>query len=207
MRAVRLAMYAVTLLVLVPATALAQAAITPLATSPFTLDRGGQKFAGYISIEDELDLFGLWRKGFSPNFDLGVRVGYTDAAGGGVHLGGDVRYALPSAGAGSAVSFAFAGGLQLSFMDLANVVTFPFGVSIGADVGPPDRSVVVYGLPRLYVERIDPDIGQSNTELEIAVELGSEIELTPALDFEANLTFASNDGDHVALALGFGYTR
>ena len=119
---------------------------------------------------------------------------------GGFHVGGDLRYELPVSGMD--LDFALAGGLQASFMDGGNVIAAPFGVSIGTDVGNVERSVIVYGLPFLEVIRYDPSGAGSDTQLEVGVELGGELEITSSWIANAVLSISSHNSDNVHLALG-----
>ena len=191
---------------LMPAVAFAQAGETPLALSPHPLATSGMEFRGYVTIEDELDLFGVYRHGIGQAVDFGLRVGYSDVWRGGFHFGGDLRYGLPW-GRGSELRYAAAFGLQFTLADLGNVLSVPFGVSIGADVGSVERPVMLFGLPYLAVNRYDRDGANANTELEFGVELGGEVTLTDALLFNGVLTIASNDNDNIELALGLIYRR
>ncbi len=187
-----------------PSAAYPQRGVTPLLTPPGTLPRGAQSFAGYVTIEDETDLFGVYRRGLGGDLDLGLRLGYTDTGDGGIHLGGDLRYKFGGPRSPE-LDFALAGGLQLSFADRGNWVAVPFGVAMGTDVGTGERAVVVYGLPFLQVYRVDPDFGDSETELEVGLELGAEIELTLDWLVRAGLVVGSHDDDEVSLALGLVY--
>lgn len=193
-------------LALMPAVAFAQAGETPLAVSPVPLAIGGMEFRGYVTIEDHLDLFGVYRYGFGQDVDFGLRAGYSDVGGGGFHFGGDLRYGLPW-GRGSELRYAAAVGLQFTLADFGNILSVPFGVSIGADVGSAERPVMLFGLPHFTVDRYDPDGGGANTELEFGVELGGEVTLTESLIFDGVLTIASNDNDNIELALGLIYRK
>lgn len=194
-----------------PAGAFGQAGVTPLAVDPYPLANGVNEFRGYVTIEDDWDIFGVYRRGLSGGLDFGLRVGYTDAFGDGLHLGGDIRYGLPIEG--TELAFALAAGLQFTLADFANIIAVPFGVSIGSDIGNEERSVILYGLPHFLVERVDfdrPDDfpgDNDETELEFGLELGGEIELTRELWFHPALTIATNDDDNVELALGIIYRR
>lgn len=188
-----------------PVSAFAQAGVTPLATGPEALPQRAMELRGYFTIEEEIDIFGVYRRGVGGNIDFGVRAGYTDAAEGGFHVGGDLRYQLPAGDMD--VDFAVVGGLQASFMDLANLLAVPFGVSIGTDVGSGERSVVLYGLPFLEIDRIDPDVGESDTELEFGVELGGDIEINRNWIASAALSISSHEDDTVHLALGVIWRR
>jgi len=191
---------------LMPAVAFAQAGETPLALSPDALATGGLEFRGYVTIEDDLDLFGVYRQGIGPDVDFGLRAGYSAVLNGGFHFGGDLRYGLPW-GRGSELRYAAAVGLQFTLADRGNILSVPFGVSLGADVGTVERPVVVFGLPYFAVNRYDPDAAGANTELEFGVELGGEVTLTEVLIFNGVLTIASNDNDNIELALGLIYRR
>ncbi len=195
------------LLAVSPAAAFAQAGVTPLLTEPAPL-RGGQlEFGGYVTIEDEIDLFGVFRQGLGQDLDYGLRAGYTDAGGGGLHIGGDLRFGLADPTEDLPLGFGLVGGLQVTLADDANLISVPFGVSIGAEVGSPERKVTLFGLPRLEVDRVDPDVGESDTDLEFAVELGAKVELTNQIRLGADLTISSHDDDNVSLALGLSWRR
>jgi hypothetical protein len=204
MRGARLAI-GLLVLAVTPVTAFAQAGITPLMTGPDALGRGEMEVRGYFTIEEEIDIFGVYRRGVGGNLDFGVRAGYTGAGDGGFHVGGDLRYELRAEGMD--VDFAVVGGLQASFMDVANLISVPLGVSIGTDVGNAERSVILYGLPFLEIDRIDPDGAGSDTELEFGVELGGEVEITSNWIADAGLSFTSHEGDSVHLALGVIWRR
>jgi hypothetical protein len=192
-------------LAVTPATAFGQRAVTRLMTSPDALGRRQMEARGYISIADEVDVFGVYRRGVGGNIDFGLRAGYTGYADGGFHLGGDLRYELPVSG--TQLQFALVGGVQASFMDLANVIAVPFGVSIGADVSTGPRSVFVYALPFLEIDRIDPDDFDSDTEFEGGVELGGEVEIVPGWIGNAVLSISSHEDDEVDLTLGVIWRR
>ncbi len=201
---------------IVPTLAFAQAGVTPLLTGPDALSGGQMEFRGYVTIEDDIDLFGVYRRALGQQFDFGLRAGFTAAADGGLHLGGDVRYGLArgqrreEAGLPEdelTFRFAAAAGLQLTFADRASLISVPLGVSIGTDVGDRERSVVLYGLPFLEIDRVDPEVGSANTELEFGVELGGEVELSREWIGNLALVIASHDNDNISLALGLIYRR
>ncbi|NIR45629.1 MAG: hypothetical protein GWN51_13905, partial [Gemmatimonadetes bacterium] len=79
MRGARLAI-GLLVLAIAPATAFAQAGVTPLLTSPDGLARRQMEIRGYFTIEDDIDLFGVYRRGVGSGLDFGARTGYTDAA-------------------------------------------------------------------------------------------------------------------------------
>ena len=121
-------------------------------------------------------------------------------------VGGDLRYGLPW-GRDSELRYAAAVGLQFTLGDRGNVLSVPFGISLGADVGTPERPVILFGLPYLTVNRYDHDDHDANTDLELGVELGGEVNITDQLMFSGVLTIASNDNDNIELALGLIYRR
>ncbi|UCF18383.1 MAG: hypothetical protein JSU87_10545 [Gemmatimonadota bacterium] len=216
MRGFRLAIAVTAAAIAIPATAYAQSGVTPLMTGPHALSGRQMEFRGYVTIEDDIDLFGVFRRGLGQQFDFGLRAGFTDAAGGGLHLGGDLRYGLARGerreeagvpGDELPVGFALVAGLQLSFADLASLISVPIGVSIGTDVGNQERSVVLYGLPFVEIDRVDPEVGSADTELEFGVELGGEVELTRDWIADLALVIASHDNSNISLALGMIYRR
>lgn len=197
--------FALLVLAVTPVTASAQWGATRLMTSPDALGRSQMEARGYFSIGEEIDVFGVYRRGIGGNMDFGLRAGYTGYFDGGFHLGGDLRYEFPVSG--TELQFALAGGVQASFMDFANLIAVPFGVSIGADVSSGERSVIVYALPFLEFDRYDPDGPGSDTEFEGGVELGGEVEISANWIGNAVLSFSSHTDDNVHIALGVIWRR
>lgn len=189
-------------IIALPASAWAQAGVTPLLTGPTPVAAGAMNIGGYVTVEDQFDFFGVFRYGLQTGLDLGVRAGYTDAGGGGLHLGGDLRYGLSRGSENFPLALGLVGGLQLSLLDRGNLIAIPFGVSLGKDVGTPQLPVLLYGAPHLRVMYFNPDIGPNDTRLELSVEMGSQLQVTPRLSVDAALTLASDDNDNVAFAVG-----
>lgn len=198
----RWAWIAAAALLLGPVPAFGQAGVTQLLTGPFTVPPAARDIGGYISIEDDFDLFGVYRGPIRSGFDYGLRAGYTDAAGGGVHLGGELRYEMHHGSQDFPLAAALVGGAQLTFADFGNVFAIPFGVSLGRDVGNDELPVLLYGAPHLRIMSVDPDRGQSDTRLELSVELGGQLQLSNRLYADGALTLASDDDDNVAFAIG-----
>lgn len=198
MRAIRVGFGILVLALMIPASAFAQAGTTPFLSIPETLARGESDFGGYVSIEDDIDLFGTYRRGFSPGFDAGLRAGFTDAGGGGVNLGIDGRYMLSHGSKDLPLNFALVANAQFSFMDVGTLLTIPFGVSLGAQLQPEGRPLWLYAIPYLSFEYFNPDAPGSSTDLDIGVELGGRLLLSGKLW----LTTAVTIQDDVALALG-----
>lgn len=194
------------LLTLIPSVSFAQGGETPLALSPRPLDMTEMEFRGYVTIENDFDLFGVYRHGIGRDVDFGLRAGYSDVWRGGFHFGGDLRYGLPW-GRGTELRYAAAVGLQFTLADRGNILSVPFGVSIGSDVGTMERPVMLFGLPYFAVNRYDPDGFGADTQLEFGVEFGGEVTLSDALMFNGVLTIASNDDSNIELALGLIYRR
>jgi len=203
MKVVRLA-FSLLVLVITPVAAFGQAGETPLTVSPMALAHNDYEFRGYLTIEDDMDFFGVYRRGVGGSIDFGLRAGFSQFANGGLHIGGDVRYQMPW-GANSPLQYAIVGGLQLTFADV-DLLSVPFGVTLGADVGSDDRPVVVYGTPLLVIDRYS-GFGDSSTELEFNLELGGEVNITSQWIFSGVLTIATNDNDNVELGLGIIYRR
>jgi hypothetical protein len=208
MKAVRIASSTLLLVAILPVAGLAQGGITPLLTGPEALASGRDNLGAYITLEDNFDIFGVYRRGIGHSLDFGVRAGYTDITGGGFHFGGSLRYGLTPLSSGETdVPIALVGGLQLSFADNVNVISVPFGASIGVTLGADTRPVTLFGLPFLSVVRYGVDGAGSSTELEFGIELGSQISITQTLWGIADLVISSFDDDNISLALGVSWRR
>ncbi|NIR45513.1 MAG: hypothetical protein GWN99_13990 [Gemmatimonadetes bacterium] len=199
-RAIRLTL-GFLMLTALPATALAQGGTTPFVQVPDYLARGQSEFAGFVSIEDDIDLFGLYRRGLGPRFDGGLRVGFTDAAGGGVNLGIDLRYLLARATQDLPISFAIVAAPQFSLMDLGNLFAIPAGVSLGSAIDIEGRELWLYGIPYVQWAYFDPDVGDGDDEFDIGAEIGAQLMLAGKLWGAVALTIQ----DDVAFALGLSY--
>ncbi len=193
--------YIFLILAITPSVASAQRGTTPLILGPIPLGPARSEIGGYITIEDDIDLFGIYRHSISPGVDLGIRIGYTSAFNDGVNFGGDIRYHVASPKEGLRVHTSVIGGFQLTLAEDANVIQVPFGASIGAHVGSGQRALLLYGAPYLFVIRRDPDVRAANTDLEFGLDLGIRVDVTPKLIFDGLLTITSDD-DNVSLALG-----
>ncbi len=202
MKSVRLACVLLTLM-LVPAAALGQTGTTPFLTLPVPLDKGASDFGGYVSIEEEIDLFAIYRRGLAPNFDGGLRAGFTSAGGGGVNVGADFRLLIVGASEDLPLSFAFVTNAQFSFMSDVFLFAVPFGVSLGAEIQAGEgRPLWLYGLPYGIFAYANPDGPiESDTDWDIGAELGGQLWLSGGLWLTAALT-VQND---VAFAIGLNY--
>ena len=193
--------YIFLILAITPSVASAQRGTTPLILGPIPLGPARSEIGGYVTIEDDIDLFGIYRHGISPGVDFGIRGGYTSAFRGGVNLGGDIRYHVGSPKEGLRVHTSVIGGFQLTLAEDANVIQVPFGASIGAHVGSGRPALLLYGAPYLFVIRRDPEGPRRDTDLEFGLDLGIRVDVTPKLIFDSLLTITSDD-DNVSLALG-----
>lgn len=191
-------------LAITPSVASAQRGTTPLILGPIPLDRARSEIGGYITIEDDVDLFAIYRRGIGPGVDFGIRGGYTSAFNDGINIGGDIRYHVASPTEGLQVHTSVIGGIQITLADQADLIEVPFGASIGAEVGSGARALLLYGAPYLFVIRRDPEGPRRDTDLEFGLDLGVRVDLTPKLIFDGLLTITSDD-DNVSLALGLAF--
>jgi hypothetical protein len=110
---------------------------------------------------------GIWRGG-----PLGLRVGYVDAAGGLISIGGELRNALPVQGA--PLGLAFTAGAQGLLGD-ATAVGVQAGLSAGYTFRGTGMAVTPYLHPRLGMVRTLG--GPENLELRLLADVGADAEL------------------------------
>ncbi len=201
MRAIRVAC-GILVLTLIPAAAFAQDGTTPFLTIPAPLAKGESDIGGYVSIEDNIDLFGVYRRGLGDRFDGGLRGGYTAAWNGGVNLGADFRYLIAGSSKDLPLEFSLVASTQFSFMDAAFLFAIPFGVSLGAQIQAGEgRPLWLYGIPYGIFGYFKPDGVDSTTDWDFGAELGGQLYLSGMLWLTAALT-VQND---VAFAIGLSY--
>jgi hypothetical protein len=136
---------------------------TPTYTSPRLLNEMG------IYLSDgpgDLGVEGIWRGG-----PLGLRVGFVDAAGGLLSLGGEVRTPLPVTGA--PLGLAFIAGAQGLIGD-ENAV----GVQAGLTAGYTFRGTGAFFTPYMHprVGMVGSLNGSSDMEFEVMADVGVDVE-------------------------------
>jgi hypothetical protein len=196
-------------LLLVPAAALAQDGTTPFLTIPEPLAKGESDIGGYVSIEDNIDLFGIYRRGFGNRLDGGLRAGYTEAPGcdgcsGGFNFGADFRYLIAGASQDLPLNFAFVANAQFSFLDPGFLFAIPFGVSLGAEIQAGEgRPLWLYGLPYGIYQYFNPDAAgfDSTSDFDVGAEIGAQLWLSGKLWLTGAFT-VQNDP---AFAIGLSY--
>lgn len=203
MRAIRLACGTLALLVL-PAAAFAQDGTTPFLTIPQPLAKGQSDIGGYVSIEDNIDLFGVYRRGLGTRFDGGLRAGYTAAGSGGVNVGADFRYLIAGASQDLPLNFAFVASTQFSFVDAGLLLSIPFGVSLGAEIQAGEgRPLWLYGLPYGIYGYFNPDAAgiDSDSDFDFGAEIGAQLWLSGKLWLTGAFTIQNDP----AFAIGLSY--
>jgi hypothetical protein len=173
---------------------------------------GKSMVGGYFGIyEDAFSFFGQYRYGFANYFDGAIKAGFisVDAGGNseaGLLLGGDLKYQVLDAVLGDPFDLAFGGLAEFALVDPLTILSlggyvlgsYPFEMRNGRHVSP-------YGRFNMRMQREEVDLGPfgdvSNTDLEIGLNLGTHVELTPAWGLIGEFFIE----DQIGFVMGFDY--
>ena len=156
-------------------------------------------------------LVGQWRENLGPRSHFSVDGGLVDGEGRGstnfLLLGGGFGYQLTEQRQDLPLDFLGTAGLYVAFGDGANVLRIPFGVSIGHRFPlESGMSLTPFVHPRVSIDRVNPDNGESDTNLGIDFDLGVDFQVNRQLSFRVAAifggsdTFGDDDGFGISLA-------
>jgi hypothetical protein len=164
---------------------------TPTFTSPRPVNELG---IGLSSGPGDLAIEGIWRGG-----QLGLRVGYVDAADGLLSIGAEVRSPLPVTGAPLGLAFTAGGQALVGDIDAAGVQT---GLSAGYTFMGNGMAFTPYMHPR--VGMINHLGGNSDWDFEVMADIGADLEFANNL----LLRLGINVGDvGASWGVGIGWRR
>jgi len=202
---------AVTAIVVLPATAGAQAWAYPAFQPPRVTSREfnfGVADAGNAGTS----LVFQWREGLSPRTQISLDVGFADPDGEGngkLLLGGQFAGLLTAARPDMPLDFLGTVGVNMALGDGGNLVRIPFGVSIGHRFPLEEGfAITPYVHPRISLD-ICSDCGPNDdneTDLGIDFDLGVNFEVSKQLAFRVSAmfggsdTFGDSDGFGISLA-------
>ena len=190
------------LLVLWPAAARAQSWESPTFFAPRTADDIGLYL--YDPEGGDLGLVGIWRQ--SGTLNLGVRAGFGSVGGDRLLLiGAEVYGMLVEPDAERPLAIAWIAGAGAT-TDGALVLRIPVGVSAGARLPAGDLVFTPYVHPRIAldytsVDGVDGADGYSDTQLNLDVDVGAELEVGSSWLVRAAFTL----GDRTAFGAGLAY--
>lgn len=149
---------------------------------------------------DDLGFAGIWRQ--SGNINLGVRAGLTGDL---IHLGGEFFNALDVLGSRSPVLVSWVFGFGASFDDEVTWLRVPLGVSAGIALDAGATTVTPYVHPRLALDFVTTGSGddeESDTEINLPVDVGADIALGESLVLRVGATF---EGGRSTFGAGAAY--
>ncbi len=167
---------------------------------------GNSVAGGYFGIyENAFSFFGQFRYGFANYLDGAVKVGFINIDAGpddqaGLLLGGDLKYQLLDATLGDPFDLAIGGMTEFAVVSDFNtfslggtvIGSYPFEMRNGRHISP-------YGRFNMRMQRVSN--GFSDTDLEIEVDLGSQIELSADWSLIGEFII----WDDIGFLLGFNY--
>jgi len=176
----------------------AQAQFTGALHSARPLDEKTTDIGAYLGVFDgdkgtgtPITVFGQARYGLFPAGDAGLKFGLIDpgyeGSNAGVLLAADMQWALLAPRWGDAFWFSF--GPEISLYDVTGVSVWGFSGNLSAsyDFDVRTRRISPYTRLTVRLEAIDPDHGDSETELQIGVNPGVIWEATDFFDFVGEL--------------------
>jgi hypothetical protein len=165
---------------------------TPTYTSPRLLNEIGIYLSdgpGDVTVE------GIWRGG-----PLGLRVGFVDAHGGLLSIGGEVR--TPLVVQGAPLGLAFVVGAQGIIGDVSGA-----GVQAGLSAGYTFRGTGMVFTPYMHprIGAVNNLGGSSDMELELMADVGLDVEFHTNLLLRLGINFGGGPGS--AWGVGIGWRR
>jgi len=150
-----------------------------------------------------------WRESVSPQWQVGVDAGLADPDGNALTrlvLGGHVARQLARATADVPFDAVLTGGVGFSGVDGHTVVRIPVGASVGhrfvLDGG---MSVTPFVHPRLSFDRCnDCKLGAGDSKLNVAVDLGGNLQLTAQVALRIAAT--AGGSDYLGSGNGIGFS-
>lgn len=152
-----------------------------------------------------------WRNATSVGSQLSLDVGVSDSDGdqgdAALILGGQFAQSLARASADMPLDLLLTAGLFSQFGDNVTFIAVPVGVSLGHrfPIQGTAMAITPYAHPRIALQyvKVETPLGDaSDTEMEIAFDIGGNLELTPRLALRLSATF----GDFDALGLSLAYS-
>lgn len=165
--------------------------------------RPGSDIGIYLADHDVADLgiHGIWRTTGGPN--LGLRIGYLDAAGGIVQFGAETWGNIVLEGDDFPLDLIWTAGAGVS-VDGPTTVSVPGGVSIGHTFHLETVSIQVYGHPRVALVIFEHPVSDDlDLELEGQFDLGADFFLSRGLTLRVGASF----GDWDALGVGLAWRQ
>jgi hypothetical protein len=167
---------------------------------------GNSVAGGYFGIyENAFSFFGQFRYGFANYLDGAVKVGFINIDAGpddqaGLLLGGDLKYQLLDAALGDPFDLAVGGMTEFAVVSDFNtfslggsvIGSYPFEMRTGRHISP-------YGRFNMRMQRVSN--GVSDTDLEIEVDLGTQVELSSDWSLIGEFII----WDDIGFLLGFNY--
>jgi len=200
------------ILLLLPAVAGAQSYTYPSFQLPTIVERE-YNFAAADAGRAGTTLLFQWREQVASRWQLGVDAGLSDPDGNAssrLVLGGHAAYQLARASADFPFDVALTGGVGFSGVDGHNVVRVPLGASVGhrfaLDNG---MSITPFVHPRLSLDQCnDCKAGRSDGKLNVAVDVGGNLQLTDQVALRVIATAGGADylGSGNGLGLGVAWT-
>lgn len=175
---------------------------------------GNSVLGGYFGIyEYAFSFFGQYRYGFANYLDGAIKLGFVSIDvpksdnKAGILLGGDIKYQLLDAALGDPFDFAIGGGAEFAAVEDFTIFSlggnlvgsYPFEMRNGKHISP-------YGRFNMRMQREEVDLGpplgdQSDTDLKIGLNLGTQLEITHSWNLIGEFFIEDNLG----FVFGFNY--
>lgn len=167
---------------------------------------GASMAGGYFGVFDGgISVYGQYRYGFSLPFEGGLQFGFVDFDGdgnSGVILGGDGQFQIIDAKLHDPFDLSAGGLVQFAFVGDLNIFSLGGSMAISKDLPlRSGRSFTPYGRLQLRMDRADVSVNTpfgrisgSNTDFNVAFNIGGDLEIANNTDLVSELQLADNVG-------------
>lgn len=148
-----------------------------------TVIKGTSVGSGFVSVyEDGFGVLGQYRLGFGGYSDFGAKaalIDYDKPDQTGFMVGLDYKYQMMEVRIQDPLDMSVGGMFDLALFENFNMLSFggflvgssPLEMSSGKKITP-------YGRLILRIDRVDPDVGSSDSDFNIGLNVGGDLELT-----------------------------
>jgi hypothetical protein len=196
-----------TLLLLSVVYSIASAQYSGQLSTAETALKGTSTGSGFVSVyEDGFGVLGQYRIGFGGYSDIGAKaaiIDYDNPDQTGFLIGVDYKYQIMEVRIEDPIDMSIGGMFDMALFENFNLLSFG-GFIVGSHPleMTSGRRITPYGRLILRIDRFDPDLGPSDSDFNIGLNAGADLELTTAT--HVSMEFQLDEQTALYMGVTFG---